>query len=151
MGIINPIKAPVEGLKNSCVSDKTIGKGNCRKREGQRINMDNIKEAKRGIAKQKEKDRQEELQNILGGEQLGLYEKKRRETCLEKGASNWLSAIPLKEAGFNLNKLEFRDDIVLRYDLPVPSLTNICACENEFPPQPCNDLQDRWLCLSLAQ
>ena len=40
--------------------------------------------------------------------------------CLEKGASNWLSALPLKEAGFNLNKLEFRDAIALRYDLPVP-------------------------------
>ena len=52
--------------------------------------------------------------------------------CLEKGASNWLSAFPLKEAGFSLNKLEFRDAIALRYDLPVPRLPDICACGNEF-------------------
>ena len=52
--------------------------------------------------------------------------------CLEKGASNWLSALPLKEAGFSLNKLEFRDAIALRYDLPVPRLPDICACGNEF-------------------
>ena len=52
--------------------------------------------------------------------------------CLEKGAAYWLSALPLKEAGFSLNKLEFRDAIALRYDLPVPRLSDICACGNEF-------------------
>ena len=51
---------------------------------------------------------------------------------LEKGASKWLSGLPLKEAGFRLNKLEFRDAIALRYDLSVPRLPDICACGNEF-------------------
>ena len=69
---------------------------------------------------------------MLGGEQLGLYEKKRIEMCLQKGVSNWLSALPLKEAGFSLNKLEFRDAIALRYDRPVPRLPDIWACGNEF-------------------
>ena len=96
------------------------------------INKDSVKEARRGIAKQREKDQQEELQKILGGEQLGLYEKKRIEMCIEKSASNWLSVLPLKEAGFSLNRLEFRDAIVLRYDLSVPRLPDICAGRNEF-------------------
>ena len=38
----------------------------------------------------------------------------------------------MSEAGFSLNKLEFRDAIALRYDLPVPRLPDICACGNEF-------------------
>ena len=59
------------------------------------INKFNVKEARRELAKQMEKDQHEELQKILGGEQLGLYEKKRIEMFFEKGASNWLSALHL--------------------------------------------------------
>ena len=33
----------------------------------------------------------------------------------EKGASNWLTVIPIKEMNFNLNNREFRDAIKLRY------------------------------------
>ena len=132
LGIINPIKAAVEEFKNSvCLTEQLTKKIVEQDKDGS-INKDSVKEARRGIAKQREKDQQEELQKILGGEQLGLYEKRRIEMCLEKGASNWLSALPLKEAGFSLNKLEFRDAIALRYDLPVPRLPDICACGNEF-------------------
>ena len=34
----------------------------------------------------------------------------------EKGSSNWLTGIPLKELDYNLNMKEFRDAIKLRYD-----------------------------------
>ena len=120
MGIINPIKAAVEEFKNSVCLAKQLTKKIVEQDKDGSINKDSVKEARRGIAKQREKDQQEELQKTLGGEQLGSYEKKRIEMCLEKGASNWLSALPLKGAGFSLNKLEFRDAIALRYDLPVP-------------------------------
>ena len=148
MGIINPIKAAVEEFKNSvCLTEQLTKKIVEQDKDGS-INKDSVKEARRGIAKQSEKDQQEELQKILGGEQLGLYEKRRIEMYLEKGASNWLSALPLKEAGFSLNKLEFRDAIPLRYDLPVPRLPDICACRGRIHPRPCDDLQNRWIRLS---
>ena len=35
----------------------------------------------------------------------------------EKGSSSWLSVLPLKDQGFNLNKGEFRDALNLRYGL----------------------------------
>jgi len=38
----------------------------------------------------------------------------------EKGSSVWLTVLPLREMGFNLNKREFRDAIKLRYDWQVP-------------------------------
>ena len=38
------------------------------------------------------------------------------ELATEKGASNWLTVIPIKDLNFNLNKREFRDAIKLRYD-----------------------------------
>ena len=132
MGIIKPIKAAVEEFKNSVCLTKQLTKKIVEQDMDGGISKDSVKEVRRGKAKQREKDQQEELQKILGGEQLGLYEKKKIEMCLEKGASNWLSALPLKEAGFSLNKLEFRDAIALRYDLPVPRLPDICACGNKF-------------------
>ena len=143
MGITNPIKATVEEFKNSVCLTKQLAKKIVEQDKVASINKDNVKEDRRGIAKWREKDRKEGLQKISRGEQLGLYEKKRTETCLEKGVSNWLSALPLKEDGFSLNKLEFRDATALQYDLPVPNLPNICACENEFTRD--HDLQNRSL------
>ena len=46
----------------------------------------------------------------------------------EKGASNWLSAIPLADQGFTLNKGEFRDAISLRYDKTLRRLPSKCSC-----------------------
>ena len=44
------------------------------------------------------------------------------ELATEKGASNWLTMIPIKEMNFNLNKREFRDAIKLRYDWVIADL-----------------------------
>ena len=44
----------------------------------------------------------------------------------EKGASNWLNALPMSRYNFNLNKSEFRDDIYLRYVHVVLNPTHMC-------------------------
>ena len=50
----------------------------------------------------------------------------------EKGASSWLSALPLEQHGYNLHKSEFKDAIALRYDLPLQRLPSHCKCGNFF-------------------
>ena len=40
----------------------------------------------------------------------------------DKGASSWLTAIPVEEHGLPLNKQEFRDSLCLRYSLPLHNL-----------------------------
>jgi len=35
--------------------------------------------------------------------------------AMEKGASSWLSALPIKAIGYALNKQEFTDAICMRY------------------------------------
>ena len=54
-------------------------------------------------------------------------------TC-EKGASNWLTVIPLKDMDFDLNEREFRDALRLRYDWPIPDNPSvyICVCGSMF-------------------
>ncbi|XP_015771253.1 PREDICTED: uncharacterized protein LOC107349577 isoform X2 [Acropora digitifera] len=49
------------------------------------------------------------------------------ELATEKGASNWLTVIPIKEMNFNLNKREFRDAIKLRYDWEIADLLAMCT------------------------
>ena len=48
------------------------------------------------------------------------------------GSSSWLSALPLKEQGFDLNKSEFQDALNLRYDKPLKNMPSKCACGKTF-------------------
>ena len=54
------------------------------------------------------------------------------ELATEKGSSNWLTVIPLKELDYNLNKKEFRDAIKLRYDWEITVTPMLCACGVQF-------------------
>ena len=46
----------------------------------------------------------------------------------EKGASSWLTVLPLIDHGFALPKGAFRDALCLRYGWPVPELPTTCVC-----------------------
>ena len=54
------------------------------------------------------------------------------ELVTEKGASNWLAVIPIKDLNFNLNKREFRDAIKLRYDWEITDTPKVCVCGDQF-------------------
>ena len=46
----------------------------------------------------------------------------------EKGAGSWLTALPLKDQGYCLNKQEFRDAVSLRYGWRIPNTPQYCGC-----------------------
>ena len=52
--------------------------------------------------------------------------------AMEKGASCWLNALPLKRYHFDLTKGEFRDGIALRYGWDPVKLPSRCACGENF-------------------
>ena len=54
------------------------------------------------------------------------------ELAREKGASSWLSVLPLDDHGFHLHKGAFRDAICLRYAWSLPSTPNKCNCGTTF-------------------
>ena len=60
--------------------------------------------------------------------QVGPKLKRNIELAKEKGASSWLSAVPIKALGFVLNKQEFRDSICLRYGWNIPDTPSYCQC-----------------------
>ncbi|CAH3021566.1 unnamed protein product, partial [Porites evermanni] len=45
-----------------------------------------------------------------------------------KGASSWLTFIPVKDVDFTLTKGEFKDAIHLRYDWQISETPSSCAC-----------------------
>ena len=53
----------------------------------------------------------------------------------EKGASNWLTVLPIIEQNFNLNKQQFLDAIRLRYGWTIPNLPTYCSCGSKFDVQ----------------
>ena len=50
----------------------------------------------------------------------------------EKGVSNWLTAILIREHGFWLHKSTFRDALVLQYDWLPLRLPSDCSCGKSF-------------------
>ena len=50
----------------------------------------------------------------------------------EKGASNWLTVLPVEEFGFSLHKGAFRDALALRYGWPLQNIPTTCACGKNF-------------------
>ena len=69
------------------------------------------------------RDRLEQVKNSLP-----TKDKRAVELATEKGSSNWLTAIPLKELGYNLNKKEFGDAIKLLYNWEIMDTPVICTC-----------------------
>ena len=58
--------------------------------------------------------------------------KRKLSLAQETGASNWLSALPIRAKGFSLNKQEFTDALALRYGWIVKGLPEVCACGDNF-------------------
>ena len=54
------------------------------------------------------------------------------ELASEKGASSWLTVVPVSEMDLNLNKRKFRDALNLRYDWPFKDNPTGCACGDLF-------------------
>ena len=59
------------------------------------------------------------------------------ELASEKGASIWLTTLPLKEYGFRLNKQQFVDAICLRYNLRLFDVPKKCACGEDYSVNHC--------------
>ena len=50
----------------------------------------------------------------------------------EKGASTWLTALPIEEYGFSLHKGAFLDAVALRYGWEPSKTPSSCACGEKF-------------------
>lgn len=92
--------------------------------------IENVRKAKEeGISIMREKARSK-INTIV--EKQNNDTKRNLEQLAGTGASSWLSAIPLQDQGFNLNKSEFQDALNLRYNKSLKNLPSKCPCEKPF-------------------
>jgi len=84
----------------------------------------------------REKDESLKMQCEQLRESLPSKSERAVELATEKGASNWLTVIPIKEKNFNLKKREFRDAIKLRYDWEIADQPAMCSCGDLFTVDP---------------
>ena len=73
--------------------------------------------------------------NLLARIKDSITDPERRrilEATMEPGASNWLTALPIKENGFYLEKQAFWDSLYLRYGINLRNLPTHCVCGNKF-------------------
>ena len=76
------------------------------------------------------KEKNARLRDNLEGVKNALPEQTKTPADLaaEKGASSWLTFIPVKDVDFTLTKGEFKDAIHLRYDWQISETPSACAC-----------------------
>ena len=86
----------------------------------------NVQQNKFKIKRRREnesKTKAEELHHKLSPHQQRLME-----CAQEKGASTWVTGLPLDEHGFRLHKGAFRDALCLRYGWQIHNMPSECRC-----------------------
>ncbi len=87
--------------------------------------------AKKEVRKQRREQATEAAQNLK--EDLPMHTLKRAmELAQEKGASSWLTALPIEELGFTLHKRAFQDALALRYNWQPRNCPVTCGCGARF-------------------
>jgi hypothetical protein len=131
LGILNPTKyAKSQFLSSSCVSTPLVSlicQGNSNYSEDIQAQQ---RQAKAMVRSENRKYAIDEAENVRaklsGSEQLAM------DQASEKGASSWLTTIPMAEYGFSLHKQAFRDALCVRYGWQPVRLPSHCSCGESF-------------------
>ena len=81
--------------------------------------------------KQEVKAEREELMKVVVAQifsELSDDQKSYFAMAQEKGASSWLSSLPIKKLGYSLNRQEFQDSLALRYGWKIKGISQFCTC-----------------------
>ena len=117
-------------FSNSTILTEQLQKNILSQEPPNNINKEAIKKIKAKI----KRDKIELYQQHLNAIKDSLPEDKIKliEISCEKGASLWLSTLPIKEEGFQIDKQSFWDLIKIRYGHQLTRLRNECACGSKF-------------------
>ncbi len=137
LGIHNPVETAENNYNDSKMITNHISEL-ILKQEWDSPNEEKTKEEKGKVVSRKrarEKKQLESLKEKIAQKEKGINSNhsepllsKAMDLANQKGASSWLTALPLQENNFSLNKEEFRDALSLRYGWRPKQLPLKCAC-----------------------
>ena len=78
--------------------------------------------------------KREEIKKFKELASTSSLEGRRLELLAAKGASSWLTTLPLKAHGFWLSRRDFQDALALRYDWKLEDVPIACVCGAPFVP-----------------
>ena len=82
------------------------------------------------IRKQREERNEAFLQDLR--QRMSKEKLRGNDIAQMKGGSSWLTALPLKDEGYTLNKREFFDALAIRYSWELKRLPTHCVCKKKF-------------------
>ena len=136
MGIVNPTEISDDELNNSVTLTNSLvndivmqSSSHSATEKSTRTTLKNISQLR---AEKLEARLESILDEIRHESSQSSDEEKMIECCREKGASNWLTTLPIADKGFALNKQEFRDAVRLRYKFNLDGLPDRCSCGENF-------------------
>ena len=136
MGIVNPTEILDDELHNSVTITSSLVEDIVMQKNYHSSSAESTKATLKNISQMRADKLDSRLESILESIRhdyaQGSVDEKTIECCREKGASNWLTTLPLADKGFALSKQEFRDAVLLRYKLDLDGLPERCPCGESF-------------------
>ena len=126
LGITNPVDMAKAEHQNSIKLTAALTQKIRDQNAQDAISMEGQQRIRLDIEQERHQTQQRTLQHLTP--QLSDDLQRRLTMAQEVGASNWLTTLPIRAKGFNLNKQEFTDALALRYGWPVEGLPEHCAC-----------------------
>jgi len=94
------------------------------------MDSEQLKTARRRMANTREELNNTTLQQLR--EKMSPEQLRANDLAKMRGASSWLTTLPLKSENFDLNKREFFDALSLRYRWTPKYLSSTCPCGKRF-------------------
>ena len=126
LGIMNMSDAADWEYENSRIFTEELTEMIFEQQNIMKLNQKKMEETARIVEKRKIEYHTNRRKEIYT--QLQPHEQRIIDLASEKGASSWLTSLPLAECGFVLNKQEFHDAILLRYNFKIKGVSSVCAC-----------------------
>ncbi len=126
LGITNACKAAATEFLTSQKISEPITKLIIDQKSALGKSCEETQALKRAVSMAKSKEQKEAAKSLLPQLQPDL--RRAAEVASEKGASSWLTALPLERHGFALHKGAFRDALCLRYNWHPEYLPTNCVC-----------------------
>ena len=126
MGITNPVSTSHGNFE---VSTRLTPPLAATQDQDRLVDLSEVLEAKASIRRSNREYQVQQAESVHG--HLSLQLKRHVDLAMEKGASSWLSVLPLDDHN-SLHKGAFKDAICLRYGWKLPNTPTKCSCGTAF-------------------